>query len=67
MQQKIENAELQARKARERASQSTDEPAREQWSTVARMWDELAREYTALQKLKLTSTIGPAADSPSNQ
>ena len=49
MREKIESANRQAALAQNKALACTDPRMKDAWATVARMWEELAKEYIALQ------------------
>ena len=51
MQEQIEHATRQALTAREQAAASPDPDIKAQWMKLARMWDDLIREYREFQRL----------------
>ena len=55
MRERIARASRQAVDARERALESGDLRAKEEWLKIARMWEELAHEYVEFQKQLETS------------
>ena len=52
MRERIDHAVRQASKAREQAEASSDSAIKAQWMKLARMWDDLIREYGEFQGLQ---------------
>ncbi|MGH6888082.1 MAG: hypothetical protein ACREHF_02610 [Rhizomicrobium sp.] len=52
MHEKIELALRQAAEARDTSFECIDQRMKDEWVMVAEMWEELANEYRALQKVR---------------
>ena len=58
MREKIEIARRRAIEAKENAGRCTDAHAQREWLIVARLWEDVAREYVLAAELK--TRIGTA-------
>lgn len=54
-------AKLKAKEARARGVLFKEKSIREEWFTMARNWDELAREYVALESKRTSMDAGTDA------